>query len=285
MIQGQNYTFEEAFEIAKREGHLDRFPLPLLMALVETREDGGKHLSPSQANACHRQGILKGEEDYYLNPEQLIGSYLGRSAHKGMELNDLLITFLEAREITIPKAHTELKLSMELEVPVTYDHQYGVDFLDLHWERETDIVPFKLEGTTDRYDIESQRIQDWKWIGDWVKYDPRLKRGADRTAADVDHILQINLYRLLLEVNGYPVKSAQIFYAAAYKDARRNVFDIELWDLEDTLQLATELAEPLARYELLGELPPPLTEDDPRFWLCARCPVYDICQRLAKEER
>lgn len=252
--------------IAKSQGSFHNFPIAAIRALRETREDGGKFLSPSQANGCHRQAILKGEEEYYLDPEKQWAAFVGTAVHKRLETED---------------EYTEMFLSMELEIPVTYMHRYGVDLLDVTWEQETEIVTLKLQGTVDSYDPELRSILDYKTVSEYRKYDPRLKRGADRTAADADHVLQVNLYRMLLEVNGYPVDSAGIFYIQTYKEAKRNIFDVPLWDLDDTLALAIELAEPLARYELLGELPPPLTEDSPKFWLCGRCPVAERCRQLA----
>lgn len=254
VVDGETYTFDQAIELAKRSGSFNNFPIAALHALRDTREDGGKFLSPSQANGCHRQAILKGEEDYYLNPEQQWAAFVGTAVHKRLETED---------------EYTEMFLSMDLWVPVT-------DPSGTEWD-----IELKLQGTVDSYDPELRTILDYKTVSEYRKYDPRLKRGADRTAADDDHVLQVNLYRMLLEVNGYPVDAAGIFYIQTYKEAKRNIFDVPLWDLDDTLELAVRLAEPLARYELLGELPPPLTEDHPKFWLCGRCPVAEKCRELA----
>ena len=252
LVDDQRYTFEEALSIARTTGSFDGFPPSALLALRQTREDGGGHLSPSGADRCHRQSILKAEHPYWLNPEKQWAAFVGAAVHKQLETED---------------AHTEMFLSMDIDVPVG--------------ER---LVAVTLKGTTDAYDPELRRITDYKTVSEYRKFDPVLRRGADRTAADPSHVLQINLYRLLLEDNGFPVDSAQIWYVQTYKEAKRNVFDVDLWELDDIRQLATQLAEPIALYQITAALPPALDPADPdKGWLCRLCPVAALCRALERD--
>ena len=60
-----------------------------------------------------------------------------------------------------------------------------------------------VSGKSDMYDPDTQMITDWKVTSVWsVIYEPQGR---------IEYRQQLNLYRLLFEANGYPVKGLQIF--------------------------------------------------------------------------
>lgn len=253
LINGERYTTEEAINIASEKGHLDHWLPSALRGMVQTREDGGRHLSPSSANDCVRKAVLKEREPYDLNPEKLWAAFVGNAVHNNFEEDD------DSDELK------ELFLSTTLQV----DIGDGI------------VVEVVLKGTIDRYNVTHKRITDIKTVSEFMKYNPVLKRGADRVAADTNHQLQLQLYKLLLEDNGYPVEEAFVWYVQTYKEARRNVFSLDLMETEDIREMATELAVEVAEYLYDGTIPEAFLPEHPLYVFCAYCPVLQQCQKLS----
>lgn len=234
-------------ETAVNDGHFFQFPPAALKAMTETRVDGN-WLSPSGADSCQRQRWLKAEHPYHLDLEKHWTPSLGNAVHSWLEGDG--------------EDH-ELFMGTTIEVPVG-----------------DEVVTVEMKGTIDKYEAEHKRITDYKTIKGWFRWNAEEGKQKKRKVPDDKHVLQINLYRLILEQNGYPVESAQIWYVVPSNIDSRKVVEVPLWDLQDTYYHAVELALPVAERILTGKLPEPYTEDHENYWLCRLCPVYKVCQQL-----
>ncbi len=223
--------------------------------MTQTRNDG-LWLSPSSADGCHRQRILTSLEPYDLPLDRQWAPGIGTAIHRWLEDPD--------------DPTDEMRLAMTLKVDVETDDG-------------TTTVPVELKGTLDSYDPDKRRLVDYKTISEFVRYNPDTRKRQPRRLPEPHHVLQINLYRMLLEHHNHPVDEAFIWYVKTAKDATRKFLPVELWDLQDTLILAHDLAEPIARYRLTGTLPSGIDPASPDAWLCRFCPVRDTCFRLRAE--
>ena len=249
---GREISFEEARAIARKEGAFEKFPISTLVAMEETRNDG-YWLSPSSATYCNRQRILKRENDYYQDLEGSWTSFTGTAYHGEL-----------ARQ-RIPGLLYEQHLSIPLSVQL----------------RDGTETAFTLQGTADLYDEDQRSLYDWKTIGDFQYYDASTKTRTNRVLPDPSHVLQINLYALMLRWKGFPVEHAYIWYVKSEgkKGVPRKLVEVELWEMEDTYHLACDLAEPLAFSEKCGILPQ--EQYDPTLYMCQSCPVQALCRELA----
>ena len=106
-----------------------------------------------------------------------------------------------------------------------------------------DVAGWKLSGQFDRCHVADGVLQDWKVTSIWKsKGDPSWDK-------------QMNLLRLLLEVNGVPIKKLQV--AAIYRDWSRaamlrtadypshnvGLIDVPMWTLEEAERFAIERVE------------------------------------------
>lgn len=249
-VGGRVVPVAEALEIARREGHFDRFPAPALRAMTRTRESGWS-LSPSSATGCQRQRLLKIYEPYVLVPEDEATPLMGTGLHKALETDD---------------EHDE----MMLEVPLTVETVAGTE------------VTLPLRGRTDHYDPEYRRVIDFKKIGWFTRKGRDGKMQVNPIPKD-DHIVQVNLYRWLLEENGYPVEHAAIWYVNPIPKTPRKFVEVVLWPVEEVRALAHELSYVLADALATGVLPPPVWDDPERKWQCNYCPVAEPCKRRHSE--
>lgn len=226
LIKGQRVSFAEAYATARREGHFYRFPPAAWLALArQQRRLDRLRLSPSAAGGCARRTILELTEDYWADPESLWAPFVGTAVHQRLETGE---------------DHAELLLSLPLRLQVG----------------DTE-VEIPLTGTLDHYDPEYRRLTDYKTTSrEFRFYDKRRRTYVERELPDPEHVVQTNLYRLLLEEHGYPVESIQIWYVRVVAGAARKVVSVPLWDREDAYYTALELAQPLAEAAVTGVLPP-----------------------------
>jgi hypothetical protein len=116
-------------------------------------------------------------------------------------------------------------------------------------------VTIPLSGTLDHYDAANKRLTDYKTTSRPFKYKDASGKFVYRELPDTAHVVQANLYRLLLEHHGYPVESIQIWYVQPGATARQ-VVTVPLWPIEDAYFLAVSLGSPIAQAVITGELPP-----------------------------
>jgi hypothetical protein len=238
-IDGVQYSYEDAVNLARKNGHLDGFVPAALKAMERTRVDGF-WLSPSSAEGCPRQRVLIMQEDYYQKPEKEWRPGVGTAIHNWLQEAD--------------NPDHERFLTAQLQVPL----------------RDGTVVPFMLQGTADNYDPEFRRITDFKTVSDFRSNYPYDS-----------HVLQINLYQLLFELNDMPVEELLIWYVRqGGKDAKRLPLVVPKWDLDEVYAVAIELAEPLAWAQKTKELPD--YTYDPKWFPCQFCPVVAQCLRRQK---
>lgn len=214
--QGNQYSLAEAERIAEDEGHFDKVPAPVLRAFAKQQSRrDGWWLSPSSAAYCPRQRLLEITEDYFLSVKTLWAAFSGSAKHKLIDAGG---------------RYDEMHLSTDLLIP---------------WPDDPDayFITFPLRGTLDAYNPRTQTLQDWKTTS---------KKELSLNPA---HALQLNLYRLLLEENGYLVKRLQVWYAGNDPWFPRELFDVPMPPLDEVYLRAVELATPLALARETGKLP------------------------------
>lgn len=255
IVGGKEYSYAEADRLARTTGFFEGFPPGALKALTNTREDGGRWLSPSAAGGCHRQSVLRARYAYYQGLASEWPSGVGTAIHGWIERSSRNSDWLA----------TELRVNLQLSVTL----------------RDGTTVPFMLQGTADCYDIDTGTGWDYKTVSDFDYWHRGRREWVQRDLPSESHIIQAQLYKLLLESNQMPVNTYWLWYVRTNKDAERRPFQIGLWDNEDIYQIACELAEPLAWYAHTGELPQ--NTYDYKNSICKTCPVKGICRELAKE--
>lgn len=253
---GSTISYAEAVAQARTHGAFEKFPAPILQAMQNERTDGD-WLSPSAAGGCARQRVLKRIEPYYQELEGAWTTFTGNAYHREIASSNLL------------GAEAEMHLEM-----------------DLHFKlRDGRDHRMTMQGTADYWDAEYGNLYDWKTIGDFAYYDSELKKRVNRQLPYYHHELQINLYGMMLRWTGIPVEHLYIWYVKSEgkKGVTRRLVDVPIWDIEDLYHHACELAEPLAWYEVTGELPQ--EQYDPMWDQCQWCPLTQRCQELAAEGR
>jgi hypothetical protein len=224
IIGGVRYSDEEVLEKARENGHFHVYPLPFWEALIRnTTSDRGIRLSPSSAGRCARLNLLKATEPYWLDPDKAFPLLRGTAWHGLMEHG-------EGSEIT-------------LQLPITVPIDSGP-------------VEVLLRGRLDYYDAATQRIIDFKSVGKWWYFDAKSGKRVQKPLPEPEHVVQVNLYRLLAEHNNMPVREALIWYFQDAERVPRTIVPVDLWTLEDAYYEASELARPIAEAIHLRRLPP-----------------------------
>jgi len=144
-----------------------------------------------------------------------------------------------------------------------------------------------LYGRIDRYNINKRHLTDFKTVGDnGLKF--ILQEGAKK-----DHIKQVNIYRYLLQKNGYPVDTISIIYMSMMDVVETgkkffqikknevieyNIPNIELYPTESIKSFCEKRANLLYSAFETGLLPPP-PDKETQKWLCSTkyCSTTDIC--------
>jgi len=89
--------------------------------------------------------------------------------------------------------------------------------------------------------------------------------------AKVHHVLQLSLYRLLLDRNGIVVKSGELIYQDM--DTQRRV-PADLLPLDEAERYLRERVTLALQPDL-----PSILIDEEELWQCSYCPVHDECER------
>lgn len=217
---GSTIRFEEAREEAEREGHFAGVPYPVLLALEEQhRRVDGAWLSPSGALECPRLRLRKRGHDYFVRLDWSWAAMVGTAVH------NRIAAVLGDQE------HVLSEQKLRTEVPVLVGSVS---------------VPVLVEGTVDCFFPSRGLLIDFKTTSRSYAEPP------------LEHVIQVNLYRFLLEQNGYRVREARLWYAIPGLQSgrlRSVLHPVPLFPEQELLVMVHELAEPYARYLALGEEP------------------------------
>lgn len=140
------------------------------------------------------------------------------------------------------------------------DHKGVYDELTLstniYVPHQGEIHNFEVRGTVDSYDITHGRLVDYKTTSrEFLVLDRETGRRKKRELPEASHVLQTNIYRLLLEDNGYDVNEIYIWYVRTVPNAPREFVAVPLLDKDEVYLRCVELAQPLLHAQLTGELP------------------------------
>jgi CRISPR/Cas system-associated exonuclease Cas4 (RecB family) len=252
LSEGSLVSFEEAREVAAREGEFAGWILPILVAMEEqAKRLKGLWVSPSQALVCPRLRVLQLTEPYYVKPEWVWAAMNGSAIHHWMAEVGALEGYLY-----------EIPLSASVRVPLGGSE-----------------VDFPVQGTADLYIPAEARLVDvkttsrrlWGSTGSGQRVEPKT----------LEHELQVNIYAWLLRENGYAVERAELWYAQpGLRGGRveRQLVPVELLPHEEVGELLVAIASPLARYLAEGVLPE---------CRCIQRPfVYpDLCSAVPREAK
>lgn len=251
IIRDKKYTFEEALDIAKRDGHFARFPIAALRKMVNKDRDPFV-FSPSSAGYCLRQKILRRDNDYWLDPDNVWKMTRGSAIH------DYLDEDIEGQS----EMHLRTTLSFTDENGEVFDIEFG--------------------GTLDYYEPDTKTLIDYKTTKTFYTFEKGVGR-KEKQYPTPEHELQLNLYAMLLRRHGMPVERAFLWYVSA-GDGRK-IVPVEVWPEDEAEEVAYNLASHMIGPKFKGELPAAYAEDDPNYWQCRFCPVFDVCKEKEQEEQ
>jgi hypothetical protein len=94
------------------------------------------------------------------------------------------------------------------------------------------------------------------YFRDGVLYDVKVTSRLV-SEAKLEHVFQVNVYKWLLEQNGYEVRAARIWYVTPYqRGVKRRLIEAELMPRDEVEAWLREIAEPLVAFRRTGALPP-----------------------------
>lgn len=180
---------------------------------------------------CPRRRLLEAVVPYHKEPKSVWAMFMGTAIHE--QFHDKHASEFQER-----------KLSMEIHVPLTLP------------SGNSKVVVFPVIGSPDNYSRDLGVLTDVKTTTkEFIVNDPETGKRKWRELPEPAHVVQTNIYRMLLEHNKHKVKHINIWYARTVKDAPRKLVPVPLMDLDDVYLLAVDAARPLALARETGELP------------------------------
>jgi CRISPR/Cas system-associated exonuclease Cas4 (RecB family) len=130
-----------------------------------------------------------------------------------------------------------------------------------------------VQGRADLLDGELGLITDWKTVA-YIRKDHEV---AER------HVAQLSVYRWLAEPLGIDAPYGELMYLDMTKPKR---VVVKLWDTKRTVTWLRERI-PLLKlaYDKTSEVLPPVLTGEEVKWMCAKCPMKQICGELASQSR
>ena len=264
---------------------------PVIAGIVRGLRPDSMGFTVTTLIGCVRKARLMRESLYWLKPSESYWAYRGQLMH------GVAAQYADEADPVIPARHTphrtprgsciaEQRFTMAVEIP--------------------DGRVIEVTGQPDLVLVKQQKLLDFKTTKSvptgWRSYVcpetaqvisegpyalrrkfvecPHCRRGqhAIKTTevigeprAKVHHVLQLSLYRLLLDRNGIVVNSGELIYQDMETQLRLPVELLPLAETERYLRDRVTLA-------LQADLPPVLTDEE-ELWQCGYCPVRDECER------
>ncbi len=160
---------------------------------------------------------------------------------------------------------------------------------DIMVEKVFSIVVEGIEifGKIDYYNPKTKHLQDFKTTGD--RGIPFILKGGGKE----DHISQVNIYKVLLEENGYPVDKLSIIYMSLMEafstgttyiqekktaNVEYKIPDVKIYKKEKVIEAMAIKANILNDAFRTGKLPPP-PNDETQKWMCGEmyCSTNHVC--------
>lgn len=246
------------------------------------REPGVESFTPTRLLGCQRRGVLEGDADYFVDVDGAYKMVRGHMVHRLMELANY------------PSA-----------VSVMREKRMGVQV-------ETSFGPKLFTGKADLIVLKqvTHNIRDGKpefiYHCKVVDYKSTSEIKHELVEAKPEHVLQVNMYAWLvqqalsnedelylvdeLEIVYCDMRKTRRFTSAGWRKAKGKRISTRPLRYEDldlapiTLHQHNRIGAFIQRgierkLSAREELPPPLEGDD--AWVCAFCPVFQVCQDLA----
>lgn len=277
-LAGRNYSWEEAFDEATHNPLRDwpyTADMLALAAGIESEEPDHNAFSPSRLLGCHRQSVLVGEVDYYLDMDASWPLVRGNMVHALME---------RARYPGVLQTIREQRLTTQIAT------RYGSQ----RFTAKPDLI---VVDRCDERGVFHCKIVDYKSKG---------KIEHSLTEAAYEHELQVNMYALIVSRElGYQVDELEIDYVDMSRVRRftsagwlsdrgkristrplayetLHLAPITLWPQEKVERFVVRRIE--ERIAAREELPTCEYRGTDKEWLCAYCPVREACMRRTMEE-
>lgn len=182
-LAGRNYTWEQAFHEAVHNPLRDwpyTVDMLALAAGIESEEPERDAFSPSRLLGCHRQSVLSGMVDYYLDMDQSWPLVRGNMVHALMErarYPGVVATIREVRfYTTVDTAYGPQKFTAKPDLIV-------IDRIDTDWPSD------EGHGQGNAQETIHIKVVDYK-SKNGIKH--------DLTEAQYEHELQVNMYAYIL---------------------------------------------------------------------------------------
>jgi hypothetical protein len=143
---------------------------------------------------------------------------------------------------------------------------------DIRWELESryslDIDGFRISGRIDAYDKINHHLYDYKTSKDKnVEY-------IEKNGPKEDHIMQVSIYKYILDNNNIPVDKVTIIYMSMSTICTCN--DVFTYPRHVVIDFLSKNGAVLNRAFKNGKIPP--IPDPQPIWLCnSFCPVKEVC--------
>ena len=271
-VTGESVTPDECHACA-RAGALPgcHMTAPMIRGILDGIRPDDFGMTVTTLLSCARKVRLKPEYDYFEKPSSLYYAFRGQLTHSILEcateddnvIKEIRYSFL-TRSGIIVTGQPDL---------IYTDRKHLVDY------KTTKQVPGPVKVWTcpETGNVIFENEYGWRAKKTLCKY-----CGGEHITADImsltpprpkaSHILQLSLYRLILEENGVSVNTAELVYIDMQRPMRMPVY---LLPLDQT----AELMEARVQYHSDPSMPDVLRDLD-TLWECDFCPVRGICERL-----
>ena len=248
---------------------------PVIAGIVRGLRPADFGLTVTTLIGCLRKARLMQTEPYWLKPSESYWSYRGQLMHgvaaQYADEADQIIAEQSLSIVIETLTGTLVEVSGQPDL-VLLDQKHLIDFkttksVPTGWRAyvcpETDQVISEGPYALRRKFVECPHCTQGQ-------HEVKAIEVISAPRAKVQHVLQVSLYRLLLQQHGYPVETAEIIYMDM--DTQRRV-PVDLLPLEEAERYLRERVT----LAVQTDLPPVLTAPD-EIWECSYCAVRAACE-------